>query len=323
MSTNHKPTDYILFIHGVNVRDEAAYNREANQMFKNISATINNPSRSLKPVILYWGNVGEDSTNSLLNELQNASTWDKFWFKKLRTDQFLSFVGDAAIYLSRFASSTIVRQITDQAIDEMEMSPEEIKDPPEGDRLHLVTHSWGTVVLFDILFASRWDSPSVSEETRQLIGNIRRGFFGVGAGEEEKSYGIPLASIHTMGSPIALFNLMNINGSNSFDLTPKFNEFLEALHKKRKQPLAWRNYAHPGDPIAYPLEGVIPSLLGKGQKCVDVQDIMSPSSWIGGLFGQSILPVIKGGNAHGSYWTEPKVAQMIGKVIQSTQESIR
>ena len=69
------------------------------------------------------------------------------------------------------------------------------------------------------------------------------------------------------------------------------------------------------DPIAYPLEGVIPSLLDEGQKCADVQDIMSPSSWIGELFGQSILPVINGSKAHGSYWTEHKVAQMIGKVI--------
>lgn len=322
MSTNHKPTDYIIFIHGVNVRDERAFRDQAKQMFKNISATISNPSRALKPVILYWGNVGEDSTNSLLSELQNASTWDKFWFRKLRTEEFLPFVGDAAIYLSRFVSSTIVRQITDQAINQMEISSEEIKNPPEGDRLHLVTHSWGTVVLFDILFASRWENSGVPEETRQLIENIRRGFFGVGAGEE-KNYGIPLASIHTMGSPIALFNLMNINGSNSFDLTPKFKEFLEALQKKMNKPLVWKNYAHPGDPIAYPLEGVIPSLLGQGRNCVDVQDIMSPSSWIGGLFGQSILPVIQGGKAHGSYWTEPKVSQMIGKVIQATQESSR
>jgi hypothetical protein len=319
MPANHKPTDYVLFIHGVNVRNEEVYRRDVKQMFENISATISNPSRDLKPVILYWGNVGKDSTNSLLSELQTASTWKKFWFKKLRTNEFLPFVGDAAIYLSRFVSSTIVRQITDQAIKQTGISPDEMKDPPEGDRLHLVTHSWGTVVLFDILFASRWENLSVSEETRQLIEKIRRGFFGAGTGEEEKSYGIPLASIHTMGSPIALFNLININGSNSFDLSPKFKEFLEALQKKMKKPLVWRNYAHPGDPIAYPLEGVIPILLGGGRECVDVQDIMSPSSWIEGLFGQSILPVINGGKAHGSYWTEPKVAQMIGEIIQSTQ----
>ena len=237
MSVNYRPTDYVLFIHGVNVRDEEVYKREAKQMFENISATISNPSRDLKPVILYWGNVGKDSTASLLSELQTASTWKNFWFKKLRTNEFLPFVGDAAIYLSRFVSSTIVRQITDQAIKQTGISPDEMKDPPEGDRLHLVTHSWGTVVLFDILFASRWEDLSVSEETRQLIEKIRRGFFGAGTGEEEKSYGIPLASIHTMGSPIALFNLININGSNSFDLSPKFKEFLEALQKKMKKPL--------------------------------------------------------------------------------------
>lgn len=290
-------------------------------MFLNISASITNPSRALKPVFLFWGDIGQASTDSLLTELQSSPTWKKFWFEDFRSKQVIPFVGDAAIYLSRFVSSKIVRQITDQAIEQIGISLEKIKHPPEGDRLHLVTHSWGTVVLFDILFASRWEDPSVSEETRQLIENIRRGFFGVGTGEVEKSFGIPLASIHTMGSPIALFNLINLNGSNSFNLTPNLKEFLEVLQKKMKKPLAWRNYAHPGDPIAYPLEGVIPSLLGEERGRVDVKDIISPSSWIGGLFGQSILPVINGGKAHGSYWKEPKVAQMIGTIIQATQET--
>jgi hypothetical protein len=45
-------TDYIVFIHGVNVRNEAAYNKQANAMFQNIKASINDSSRTLKPVIL-------------------------------------------------------------------------------------------------------------------------------------------------------------------------------------------------------------------------------------------------------------------------------
>jgi hypothetical protein len=114
--------------------------------------------------------------------------------------------------------------------------------------------------------------------------------------------------------------LINIQGGNSFNLTPKLKEFLEKLQEKLHKPLPWKNYAHPGDPIAYPLKGVIPLFLDldKDQNIVSVEDVMSPSSWIGGLLGKSILPVINGGKAHGSYWTERKVAQMIGNVIQST-----
>lgn len=313
-------TDYIIFIHGVDVRDEAAYKEQANQMFQKIEATINNPSRTLKLVTLFWGNVARRSTDTLLNDLQASPQWDKFWFKKLRTDRFLPFVGDAALYLSRFVSSEIVRQIADQAIWQIGLTLEQLTNlPDKGDRLHLVTHSWGTVVLFDILFASRWDNNTVDDESRQLVENIRRGFFGVGIGEEKK-YGIPLASIHTMGSPIALFNLINIGRQSSFDFTPKLKEFLEALQIQTKKPLPWKNYAHPGDPIAYPLESIIPTLLSNpDEDLVDIEDIMSPTSWLGNLAGQSILPVINGGTAHGSYWTERKVAKKIGEVIRSTQ----
>ncbi len=312
-------TDYIVFIHGVNVRNEAAYNKQANEMFQNIKASIKDSSRTLKPVILYWGNVGQSSTNTLLKGLESSPQWKEFWFQDLRTTQFLPFVGDAALYLSRTVSKAIVEQLTEQAVKQIGLSLEQLKNPPEGDRLHLVTHSWGTVVLFDILFSSRWEEDAVTPQIRQLIENMRRGFFGVGT-DSEKEFGIPLASIHTMGSPIALFNLINIQGGNSFNLTPKLKEFLEKLQEKLKKPLPWKNYAHPGDPIAYPLKGVIPLFLDldKTQNIVSVEDVMSPTSWIGGLFGKSILQIIKGGEAHGSYWTERKVAQMIGNVIQST-----
>jgi len=38
---------------------------------------------------------------------------------------------------------------------------EGLKNAQPNDRLHLVTHSWGTVILFDLLFASRWDDEKV------------------------------------------------------------------------------------------------------------------------------------------------------------------
>ncbi|WP_019501673.1 hypothetical protein [Pseudanabaena sp. PCC 6802] len=314
-------TDYIIFIHGVNVRDRRAYEIQADRMFQNIKAAVNNPSRTLKPVILFWGDIAADSVITLHDGLESSSKWKEFWFKDLRNEQVLPFVGDAAMYLSRFVSSKIVQQITTQALDQIGLSVEELKNPPKEDRLHLVTHSWGTVIFFDILFASRWEDPEplVSKDTRNQIEHIRRGFFGIGGSEEEKGYGIPLASIHTMGSPIALFNLVNIQGARSFNFTPKLKELLAALKDRLGKPLLWKNYAHPGDPIAYPLEGLIPLFFAKTQDLVQVEDVMSPTSWIGQAFGQSILSIVNGGTAHGSYWTERKVAQMIGNVIRSTQ----
>ena len=50
----------------------------------------------------------------------------------------------------------------------------------EGDRLHLVTHSWGTVILFDVMFAPRWDDTDLDHDTRRRIQNIREGLFRMG-----------------------------------------------------------------------------------------------------------------------------------------------
>jgi hypothetical protein len=317
-------TDYILFIHGVNVRDQNGFDAQAKRMFQQIKATVD-PARVLKPVVLFWGDVGAPATVSLQKGLEESPIWKerKISFTDLRTTQILPFVGDAAMYLSRSISSAIIKEITQQAINQM--GPiENIENPPEGDRLHLVTHSWGTVVLFDILFATRWEDPGLHEDACELAAKIRRGFFGVGTGEQEKNYGIPLASIHTMGSPIALFNLINVDGS-SFDLTPKLEEFLRKLQEKLNRPLLWNNYIHPGDPIAYPLEGVMPLFLKpEAQPFVKVTDIMSSGGGIGGWLGKSNLPLISmlpllgGGKAHGSYWTEDKVAQAVGRAIQAT-----
>jgi hypothetical protein len=309
-------TDYILFIHGVNTRNRQDYKVEANQMFQNIRANIQKSSRTLQPIFLFWGDIAEESTRVLREGLEASPKWNEFWFQDLRSNQVIPFVGDAAMYLSRFVSSKIVQNITDQAI-------KEIENPLEGDRLHLVTHSWGTVILFDILFAPRWDDVD-SIDTRELVKNIRRAIFGIGENEVERNQGIPLASIHTMGSPIALFNLVNIQEGKAFNLTPKLKEFLEALHQKMRKPLPWRNYAHAGDPIAYPLEGMMPLFLDQARNLVDIKDVMSPTG-IGRVFGQTnipiinLLPIVSGGNAHGSYWKERGVAKKIGEIIASSR----
>ncbi len=311
-------TDYILFIHGVNTRDEASFRQAAETLLNRIRSTINDPSRVLEPVYLFWGNVGEDGTKTLLSGLESSSKWTQSWFQKFRAEQILPFVGDAALYLSRGVSGQVVRQITDQALCQMGLNLEKLKSLDSDDRLHLVTHSWGTVILFDVLFAPRWEAEDLEPSIRQNIMNIRTGFFGLGS-DANKNFGIPIASIHTMGSPIALFSLINLNNGRSFDLTPNLKLMLESLYQKTKgKPLPWMNYVHPGDPIAYALEGVMPLLLQNDSDKVQIEDVMTPgNSWMQ-PFSQTLLPLINGGKAHGSYWSNQKVANKIAQIIAST-----
>ena len=312
--------DYIIFIHGVKTRDRSKYELQAMQMFDRINAHVKpNPARTYKPIFLFWGDIAKDSIDTLNSGLNNSPTWKDFWFKDLREEQFIPFIGDAALYLSRNVSVKIIKQMTAQALQQMGVSLDEIKQQPRqaGDRLHLVTHSWGTVILFDIMFAPRWEDKTLPADILEAVDNIRSSFFGIGK-PEIKEFGIPIASIHTMGSPISLFNLLNASGAQSFNLTPRLKDFLSSLHTITGKPLPWRNYAHPGDPIAYPLKGVIDLSLDEAKAFVEIEDIMSPTNPFLEAIGKnalSIFQLLHGGEAHGSYWTDPSVAKRIGEAI--------
>ncbi|MFE4104689.1 hypothetical protein [Almyronema epifaneia] len=313
-------TDYLVFVHGVNVR-ESARNEElknytyADRLFSLISQKVqaHDPTRQLKKVPLYWGNVNRNSLTELRSYLQSSSVWNKLWFREFRQGQLIPFAGDAALYISRHVGSLAVNQLAQQAIAGLQ-------GYQPSDRLHLITHSWGTVILFDVLFANRWLQAEVPESGRRSVELIRQGIFGL---PPDQAAGICLRSIHTMGSPIALFSLITITGQNheegsSHDLSSGFDGLLSHLDRK----LPWCNFIHPGDPVAWPLEKVIRRLIDREAHAVMIQDVLIPGSGflnqIGRLFQQSILAIINGGNAHNSYWSSEKVADRISQSILET-----
>jgi hypothetical protein len=321
------PTDYILFVHGVKNHDRDGFQRTATTLFNGIKNSISDPSRELKPIVFFWGDQGIPAQERLQQGFEQSPQWKQFWFRDFRTEQILEFVGDGTLYLSRHVGSNIVREFHKQVLKEG------LKDanPAQGDRLHFVTHSWGTVILFDILFATRWederlDKDNSTKEIRALVQEIRNALFGLPPVPDR---GIPLASIHTMGSPLALFTMLSVTGESTNDLSPRLNEFVKNLYDQRNgKPLPWRNFAHPGDPIAYPLEGVMPQLLRQtdSDKYIQIADLVNgkgnPMN-LGNLLPftrQRLLPILSGGDAHGSYWTNELVAKTIGSVIQQSMQ---
>jgi hypothetical protein len=340
-------TDFIVFIHGVNNRSSDDFKAQAQKMFDVIKKEVGSSStRKLEPIFLFWGDIAQKSITELSKGLQGSddngktakdagdfATWKKFWFPELRKNAILNFVGDAALYLSRGVSVKIIKQLTDQALCQLKIDLQQMqqKSPLDGDedRLHLVTHSWGTVILFDIMFADRWEEKDLDSDILQSVENLRSCFFGIGkdldtsdgAATNIKNVGIPLASLHTMGSPIALFNLINSGEGKNFNLTPKLKEFLKSSSEVMGAPLPWQNYAHPGDPIAYPLTGAMKLSLEDAIRFVSIKDIVTTPS----LLEQAVnlvpvfpLSLLGGGGAHGSYWTNADVAKNIAKVIRST-----
>lgn len=303
-------TDYVLFVHGVKNRDSQAFERTSLALLQAIQRSLNQPGRSVKPIFLFWGDLNVQSLKNLAQGLERSPQWKKLLFRDFRTREVLEFVGDAALYLSRHVGSEVVYRIKETALGPLEQAQ-------AGDRLHLITHSMGTVILFDILFAGRWEDPRLdqsasTQNVRPIVSAIRNALFGMG---KDPSMGLPVASIHTMGSPIALFSLLTETGDSSHDLTANLKDLLQNLyHHRSLHPLIWNNFIHPGDPIAYPLQGIWPELLGNAQLYVSLRDVLTENRNLPINIG--LVPLLWGGDAHGSYWQSQRVAQSIADALR-------
>lgn len=300
-------TDYVLFIHGVNVRNANYAGKLKNRIEKQLKF-----STLPEFISLFWGDVVEQELKKLEPSIIKADTWERFWFKRFRTNDLLRFVGDAALYISRHVGFKAIDKIAAQAF-------QGIGSTQADGRLHLVTHSWGTVILFDVLFSRRWELDSIPVEERELVQRIRNVVFGIGPDPDK---GLRLASVYTMGSPILLFNLINSQGPDS---SHNISEQLKKLLQKMAQDgskLRWRNFVHPGDPIAWPLEMLLPEIVGE---FADIEDVLTGGSGFTEAFGWilqgSFLSLVNGGSAHGSYWESNKVALRIAETIQQTSST--
>lgn len=311
MSTNH-----VLFIHGTNVRDK----EYATDLINMIQQTT-----PIEPLVVYWGDMSEQEERKLRDGYVASNIWKKVWFQDTREHLMIRFVGDAALYLSRYIGAQVVKRVAKQVVP--------LKDCPTGDRLHLVTHSLGTVILFDLLFSSRWDDNNDVTAIRDVI-------YGVGPHPEK---GIRLGSITTMGSPIGIFSLMDVaspavdansnphNAISTHDITPSLVQLLQHLSQVLDgRPVPWRNFVHPGDPIASPLEAIIPNMVevNEKKKSIDIRDRLVPlakvgrdplsavlSDLLGGIFSKTAIPILNTGNAHNSYWLSPFVAREIAQLM--------
>lgn len=322
-------TDHIIFIHGVNTREAGVEPTYADALIKQLyrkNEELNAPL-DLNMIPLYWGDVNKADEAALLQIYQQSPLWKKMNFTNVRSNQLLQFTGDAALYISRFAGIKVIERLRLQTIAGLQQNGR--PGPQPGDHIHLVTHSMGTVILFDALFSARWDPEKTADY--QGVEEIREAIFGLTAQPEQ---GLSLCSIHTMGSPISIFSLIMIkNGNgvmdsipNTHDITPRLQQLLTALHAILKRKLPWRNYIHPDDPVAYPLEDLLYTMIDPQQELLEINDVLTqePGFFDPLLNTQTIGEIAEialfGGNAHSSYWTNELVASKIFETIQQASQ---
>jgi hypothetical protein len=214
---------------------------------------------------------------------------DIFRYQEFRQDFISEFFGDILTYFNTERGIKI-RELIAQGLRDL------IQAFPRDKELHLITHSLGSVVLWDVLFSEKYNSDDPANEIRSIIKSLGH------PNDEGKIY---LKSMTTMGSPVLFFNMM-------LNVSPeKIRIFVD---KYETEPLRWINILHSSDLIAYPLRASlnansISNLFFRDKYIWADANVAEKGARI---FGQAHTAMALGvADAHGYYWRSRGAARLI------------
>ena len=297
----------VFFIHGVATKD-AAYSKSLQNLIK--EEFIKRDQLLPNFFAGFWGNVLKKTgqmwnwIHQDLQEIKKArpdvDIKDIFRYQELREDFISEFFGDFFTYFN-----------TDCGVDIRDTIAEQLwkflKHHPEDEELHIVTHSLGTVILWDVLFSDRFACDDPAHTIRSLIAP---------SSANESGRRASLKSITTMGSPILFCNMM-------LDVEPEKVKAFAAKHDP--EPLRWLNIIHASDIVAYPLQTsmnakLIPNLFFRDKFIwADANGAEKTAR----MFGQAHAAMALGvSDAHCSYWRSRGTARLIASNILGDRNSI-
>jgi hypothetical protein len=242
----------------------------------------------LKQTGRMWNHVHQD-LQELKKNYPQVDVRDAFRYQEFREDFISQFFGDILTYFNTDRGEDIRDTIADQLY-------KFIKNHPEENELHIVTHSLGSVILWDALFSDRFASDDPAHVIRSLISPSKSLL------DDKK---LCLRSITTMGSPIMFFNMM-------LEIAPEKIKAFAAKHQT--QPLRWINIIHASDIIAYPLQSSlnaksIPNLFFRDKFIwADANNVEKTARTFGQAHAAMALSV---SDAHCSYWHSRGVARLV------------
>ena len=227
----------IFFMHGVATRD-VLYAKPLQELLH--QEFIERKLALPQFYASFWGDVLSD-VGKLWNAVhQNLQTFkgdnpqadltDLFRYQGFRKGFFSEFIGDAFTYLNSERGAKIRRLLAEQLHDFISRNPHETE-------LHIISHSLGTVVLWDALFSDRFHPHDPAFALRDLI-----------QGQDIPAKQLRLRTITTMGSPIAFFNMM-------LDIQPE--QVQAFVQQCSDRSLRWLNLIHGSDIIAYPIQACL------------------------------------------------------------------
>lgn len=142
-----------------------------------------------------WHGIDQD-IQAIRRKDSSLDANDCFRYRQLREGMLSQFAGHMFVYLSSKRGAEIRRNLARQLI-------QFLNDHPHETELHLITHSLGTVILWDMLFSDRFAEDDPAHWIRRLIRGLSND-----SDDPTPSRMVDLKSITTMGSPILFFNMM-------------------------------------------------------------------------------------------------------------------
>ncbi|MGV0028582.1 hypothetical protein [Phormidesmis priestleyi] len=285
----------VFFIHGVATKD-ADYSKRLQHLLREEFLKQDKPlphfygsfwGAAMNEKGKIWNWVHQD-LRELKKHYPQTQTKDIFRYQEFREDFISDFFGDVLTYFN-----------TERGKDIREIIAEQLRRFLQGssqEDLHIIAHSLGTVVLWDVLFSDRFAADDPAYAIRSLIR---------ASASSENASKLRLESITTMGSPILFFNMM-------LDIQP---EKVKAFASQcQPHELRWINLIHASDIIAYPLQAAINAKLMPHFFFRDkyIWADGNPAEKAARTFGQAHAAMGIGvSDAHSSYWRSCGVARLI------------
>lgn len=291
----------VFFVHGVATRD-VKYADTLKTLIREQCLARKQPAPY--SYSSFWGNALSDvsrmwhqihqSLHEFKAENPQSDLQEIFRYQAFREGLFSEFVGDMFTYLNQQRGYEIRKLIAQQLIAF-------IKEHPQETDLHIVAHSLGSVILWDVLFSNRFQAKDPALYIRSLI----HGF------DSSQNRKVRLKSITTMGSPILFFNTM-------LGIDPAT---VSAFAQKQENPLRWLNVLHASDIIAYPLKASLPVEPAYCQiHDVHISTDVNLPGKIARVAGQMELAMaLEVGTAHTGYWNCSSTAQFVATHLLGKQ----
>jgi hypothetical protein len=304
----------VFFIHGVATRD-ACYSSNLQQLIKTEFShrEEKNPhfyasfwGSALTDMGKIWNGIDEDLAHAK-KKYSKSDSEEFLKYRSFREGFFSQFMGDFFTYMNSDKGREIRQLIANQLYNF-------IKQNPNDSEIHIVAHSLGTVILWDILFSDRFSAEDPALSIRAMIRALEN------QTDVKPKHQVNLSSITLMGSPILLINMM-------LDIRPEKVKQLAHSYSS-EQPLRLLNIIHASDLIAYPLKASLhpdenSPLKFEDEYLLEDANVAEKTVRSLGLTSLTELAMALGSSdAHKSYWNCRKTAGWITNNILNQQKAI-